>query len=224
MEADLARPPAPSRSGSSATAPRRNLRPTAGASAAARTRSYAQQQASERGQLDQSVTKWQEWEQHATDLGYDWIVERDMEAFRQALSDEPSSNNNNNNSNDDQPEKIIAASDWAPVKEPRRRRGGGSGAKPKKRNDVVREGWAYHISRWPLLGLIFFIIFLEFVAYLLVRQAVNTIEFFAGCASLALLPAFATFVKEDLTLSPSQGAASEAGCDTRCGTRRHTKK
>lgn len=31
--------------------------------------------------------------------------------------------------------------------------------------------------------LIFTIIFLEFVGYLFVRQCVNVIEFFAGCAS-----------------------------------------
>ncbi|KWU42516.1 patatin-domain-containing protein [Rhodotorula sp. JG-1b] len=106
-----------------------------------------------------------------------------MQVFHNALSDEPSNNNSGNDGADQQqPEKIIAASDWAPVKEQRRRRGGGGGSssKPKKRKDVVREGWAYHISRWPLLGLIFLIIFLEFVAYLIVRQSVNTIEFFAG--------------------------------------------
>ncbi|GAA6059547.1 hypothetical protein JCM10212_000603, partial [Sporobolomyces blumeae] len=51
------------------------------------------------------------------------------------------------------------------------------GEGPKRRRDIVREGWAYHISRWPLLGFIFTIIFFEFVAYLVVRQVVNVIEF-----------------------------------------------
>lgn len=152
--------------------------------------------ASERGQLDPKLTKWEEWDRYATSLDCDWVVERDMQVFHNALSDEPSNNNNSSNDGADQqqqqPEKIIAASDWAPVKEQRRRRGGGGGggssSKPKKRKDVVREGWAYHISRWPLLGLIFLIIFLEFVAYLIVRQSVNTIEFFAGCPSFCFSP------------------------------------
>ncbi|GAA5879548.1 hypothetical protein JCM3774_000283 [Rhodotorula dairenensis] len=176
MEADLARPPRPSSSSRPSASSRPatpSRRPVSG-----RTKSSAQP-TSERGQLDSALTKWQEWDQHATDFAYDWIVERDMQVFRDALSDEPSSTSNGDNDQQQQPEKIIAASDWAPVKEQRRRRGGAS-SKPKKRKDVVREGWAYHISRWPLLGLIFVIIFLEFLAYLLVRQAVNAIEFFAG--------------------------------------------
>ncbi|GAA5977072.1 hypothetical protein JCM10908_004846 [Rhodotorula pacifica] len=179
MEADLARPSPPDRVGSSSSRRPTTRRTTTTAS----TRKAGGYPPNERGQLDPAMTKWEEWDAHATSLEYDWIVERDMDAFRQALSDEPS---DANGQIDQQPEKIIAASDWAPVKEQRTRRraaGGSSSSsssKPKKRKDVVREGWAYHISRWPLLGLIFFIIFLEFVAYLVVRQCVNTIEFFAG--------------------------------------------
>lgn len=184
MDADLARPPPPAPDSASAGTSRDSSgsrrRPTA------RTRPPTGSLAPlERAQLSEhaNMTKWQEWDRYAVDLGCDWVVERDMDAFRQALSDEPTVQSPTDPSGPDQvPEKIIAASDWAPVKEPRRRRGGHA-TPPKKRKDVVREGWAYHISRWPLLGLIFSIIFLEFVAYLLVRQCVNLMEFFAGCPS-----------------------------------------
>lgn len=175
MEADLAQPPPPPPATSSAAGLKR-----------VPSRPSSRNAASERGQLDPKLTKWEEWDRYATSMDCDWVVERDMQVFHNALSDEPSNNNSGNDGADQQqPEKIIAASDWAPVKEQRRRRGGGGGSssKPKKRKDVVREGWAYHISRWPLLGLIFLIILLEFVAYLIVRQSVNTIEFFAGCPS-----------------------------------------
>lgn len=72
----------------------------------------------------------------------------------------------------------------------------------------MREGWAYHVSRWPLLvsfgfffscdlldltslacfaytsqGLIFTVIFLEFLGYLIVRQLVNVIEYVSACES-----------------------------------------
>ncbi|GAA5927972.1 hypothetical protein JCM3775_002778 [Rhodotorula graminis] len=110
-----------------------------------------------------------EWDQHAVDFAWDWVNEDDMRAFQQALSDEP-----NPGADQDQPEKIVAASDWAPVKERKRSKN------PRKRKDVVREGWAYHISRWPLLLLIFVIIIFEFLSYLAIRQMVNVIEFFAG--------------------------------------------
>ncbi|BGO93196.1 hypothetical protein NBRC10512_007551 [Rhodotorula toruloides] len=155
MEADLSRPP-PAPSSSRSRPPQPSRRPTS-----AQTYTVTQLEQSRGKGWD----KWKEWDELATDLGCDWVVEGDMEAFGKALSEPPA---------DDQPERIIAASDWAPVKEQKRRRG------PKKRKDVVREGWAYHISRWPLLMLIFTIIFLEFVGYLFVRQCVNVIEFFAG--------------------------------------------
>lgn len=68
---------------------------------------------------------------------------------------------------------------------------------PKRRKDIVREGWAYHVSRWPLLvspgsarppgrssahrsrakAIIFLVIFLEFLGYLAVRQLVNIFEY-----------------------------------------------
>jgi hypothetical protein len=108
----------------------------------------------------------------------------------QAMSDEPSDTLGENNY---QAEKIRAVSDFAPIQERVKR-------SPKRRKDIVREGYAYHISRWPLLvrplasvsyltntdsdcwkALIFLLIFLEFVAYVLVRQLVNVIEYFSAC-------------------------------------------
>ncbi|GAA6019369.1 hypothetical protein JCM10207_001274 [Rhodosporidiobolus poonsookiae] len=132
-----------------------------------------------------SNPQWARWDKLATDLGTDWIDEQDMDAFASALADEPAA------AFDELPtsptdgtvspggearagvEKIRAVSDFAPIKEKVRRSG-------KRRKDVVREGWAYHVSRWPLLLLIFTIIFLEFICYLVVRQMVNVIEFFSS--------------------------------------------
>ncbi|KAL8277168.1 hypothetical protein RQP46_010416 [Phenoliferia psychrophenolica] len=82
-----------------------------------------------------------------------------------ALSDEPGDGTGEGT----HAERIRAVSDFAPIKE-RVRKG------PKRRRDIVREGWAYHVSRWPLLGIIFLVIFLQFVGYICVRQLVNLIE------------------------------------------------
>jgi len=71
-----------------------------------------------------------------------------MEVFRKALSDETDIN-----SNEPPIEKISSVSDFAPIKERvtrRSRKGTGTG-KTKRRKDVTREGFAYHVSRWPLL-------------------------------------------------------------------------
>ncbi|TNY17939.1 acyl transferase/acyl hydrolase/lysophospholipase [Rhodotorula diobovata] len=171
MDADLARPPAPPPP------------PPPGPSAQDRAPHLSRMSSRRPRTADLADKQRQQWDTHAVDLAWDWVNEEDMLAFQQrpdfllsstlraqALSDEPSALG----ADVDQPERIVAASDWAPVKERKRSRG------PRKRKDVVREGWAYHVSRWPLLLLIFFIIFLEFVAYLVVRQLVNVIEFFAG--------------------------------------------
>ncbi|GAA5898367.1 hypothetical protein JCM6882_000138 [Rhodosporidiobolus microsporus] len=147
----------------------------------------------EQGQLDPGLTKWEEWDREATSLEVDWVVEDDMAVLAKALSDEPSPLLDDPGSPTSlhapsggfsdgaglgggggaAVEKISAVSDFAPIKQ-RVKRG------PKRRKDVVREGWAYHVSRWPLLLLIFFIILLEFLAYLFVRQMVNVIEFFSS--------------------------------------------
>ncbi|BGP49849.1 hypothetical protein JCM10450v2_005754 [Rhodotorula kratochvilovae] len=132
-------------------------------------RPLARRPSSRRPQTADALQKQRRlWDDHATDMHSDWVNEDDMRAFQQALSDEPQPG-----ADADAPEKIIAASDWAPVKDSKRKG-------PRKRKDVVREGWAYHLSRWPLLLLIFVIIICEFVAYLFIRQCVNVIEFFAG--------------------------------------------
>ncbi|GAA5981920.1 hypothetical protein JCM11641_001942 [Rhodosporidiobolus odoratus] len=114
-----------------------------------------------------------EWTTKATSLDESWVVESDMDVLQRALSDEPSSLDPTGGAGDEGVEKIRAVSDFAPIRE-KIRRG------PKRRKDVVREGWAYHVSRWPLLFLIFTIIFIEFLCYLLVRQMVNVIEFFSS--------------------------------------------
>ncbi|GAA5934535.1 patatin-like phospholipase domain-containing protein [Sporobolomyces koalae] len=115
--------------------------------------------------------KWDEWNEKACSMSEDWVDEEGVEVFRKALSDEVDLN-----STGEPPiEKISSVSDFAPIKERVQRRPG-SGSKRRRTKDVTREGFAYHLSRWPLLGLIFTIIFLEFLAYLLVRQIVNIIE------------------------------------------------
>lgn len=47
-------------------------------------------------------------------------------------------------------EHIRSVSDFAPIRE-RVKRAASSDSKKRRRGDVVREGWAYHVSRWPLL-------------------------------------------------------------------------
>jgi len=47
---------------------------------------------------------------------------------------------------------------------------------PKPRKDIVREGWAYHISRWPLLSIIGLAFMFEFLIYISVRQIVRLFE------------------------------------------------
>ncbi|GAA5906484.1 patatin-like phospholipase domain-containing protein [Sporobolomyces salmoneus] len=115
--------------------------------------------------------KWDEWNEKACDMSCDWIDEEGIEVFKKALSDELDLN-----STEPPIEKISSVSDFAPIKERVQRRPG-SGSTRRRRKDVTREGFAYHLSRWPLLGLIFTIIFLEFLGYLVVRQIVNIIEF-----------------------------------------------
>ncbi|EPQ31691.1 uncharacterized protein PFL1_01024 [Pseudozyma flocculosa PF-1] len=68
--------------------------------------------------------------------------------------------------------RIAAASDFAPIREKVHRK--------KKRRSVdsgTREGFVYHTLRWPLLIGIFLTIFLEFAAYVIIRQIVNVIEY-----------------------------------------------
>lgn len=97
-------------------------------------------------------------------------------------------------------EKVKALSDFAPVHQrvaPLRRgngstsggggggsgNGGGGGTTRMRRRRAASSGasgWSYQIGRWPLLGFIFLVIFLEFLIYVLVRQVVNAWEAFVG--------------------------------------------
>ncbi|KAH7343803.1 acyl transferase/acyl hydrolase/lysophospholipase [Rhizoctonia solani] len=65
--------------------------------------------------------------------------------------------------------KVSALSDFAPINQrvKRRRRG----LLPPRRRELL-----YHIVRWPLLGLLFLVIFFEFYAYVWIRQCVNALE------------------------------------------------
>lgn len=123
----------------------------------------------------------------------EYANEDHLKVFERALSA-------NEDAEEPQVEQIRSVSDFAPIRERVKKA-------PKKRRDVVREGWAYHVSRWPLLvglGIIyecssvravalangvrrdfqmflFLLIGLEFLGYVLVRQLVNIIELFSGC-------------------------------------------
>ncbi|KDE06795.1 hypothetical protein MVLG_02834 [Microbotryum lychnidis-dioicae p1A1 Lamole] len=111
------------------------------------------------------------WDLHAGDLEWDWVdesFEQDMEVFGKACNEDTPSDGT-----DTPLEKIRAVSDFAPIRE-KVRRG------PRRRRDIVREGWAYHVSRWPLLFIIFTVISIEFLAYVIVRQIVNLIEYFGS--------------------------------------------
>jgi hypothetical protein len=69
----------------------------------------------------------------------------------------------------DELDAISAATDWAPIHTRIKRL---SGLKAGE-----RAGWAYDLSRWPLLALIWFLISTEFLLYIGVRQIVNFLEY-----------------------------------------------
>lgn len=81
----------------------------------------------------------------SSDSSYDRPPEFDIEyanedhlkVFERAL-------NANEDAEEPQVEHIRSVSDFAPIRERVK-------TASKKRRDVVREGWAYHVSRWPLL-------------------------------------------------------------------------
>ncbi|GAA96902.1 uncharacterized protein L969DRAFT_96794 [Mixia osmundae IAM 14324] len=98
--------------------------------------------------------------QRPAEFDVDYIDREAMEAFARALSD-------------DEGELITSVSDFAPIRQRIKRA-------TIKSSDVVREGWAYHLARWPLLLIIFVIIGLEFFLYVIVRQAVNVTEYFGA--------------------------------------------
>lgn len=80
------------------------------------------------------------------ELDADYVDEAHIRVFERALS------SSNEDANAEEAgggggasvEHIRSVSDFAPIRERVKRTS-------KKRRDVVREGWAYHVSRWPLL-------------------------------------------------------------------------
>jgi len=107
-----------------------------------------------------------------------------IEAFAKALADtndtDPYSSpslNGPSSANNTAAAAIRSASDWAPIKQKIKK----SAAQGGGRKDVVREGWAYDLSRWPLLSLLFTLITFEFLGYILVRQLVNVVEWGFYC-------------------------------------------
>lgn len=71
----------------------------------------------------------------------DYVNEDHLTVFEKALYTEDST---------EEPavEHIRSVSDFAPIRERVKRT---TSSKKRRRGDVVREGWAYHVSRWPLL-------------------------------------------------------------------------
>lgn len=67
----------------------------------------------------------------------EYANEDHLRVFERAL-------NANEDAEEPQVEHIRSVSDFAPIRERVKKAS-------KKRRDVVREGWAYHVSRWPLL-------------------------------------------------------------------------
>lgn len=67
----------------------------------------------------------------------EYANEDHLKVFERAL-------NANEDAEEPHVEHIRSVSDFAPIRERVKSIG-------KKRRDVVREGWAYHVSRWPLL-------------------------------------------------------------------------
>ena len=98
--------------------------------------------------------------QRPPEFDRDYIDEDAIAVFERALN-----STEENAAVGDEPvvEHIRSVSDFAPIRERvRREAGSGSGngsnasssassTRKKRRGDVVREGWAYHVSRWPLL-------------------------------------------------------------------------
>ncbi|CAG8551111.1 11703_t:CDS:2 [Funneliformis caledonium] len=93
------------------------------------------------------------------ELELEFVNEVHIKAFAKALSNDPES---------DQTEHIAAVTDFMPTRQK---------VKTKKAPKEF-EGYSYHIIRYPLMSLIFAIIFLELFLYILIRQIVNFWEYF----------------------------------------------
>ncbi|KAG8936741.1 hypothetical protein FRC02_012023 [Tulasnella sp. 418] len=107
----------------------------------------------------------------------DWVNEAHIQAFEKALEcDEDDQSEAASPVNTLKPlherertRKISAVSDFAPIN---------TRVKRRKRNAKLsgKQGFLYHIVRWPLLGFIFMIIFAEFGFYVFIRQCVIAFE------------------------------------------------
>ncbi|KAG8956859.1 hypothetical protein FRC04_000337 [Tulasnella sp. 424] len=111
----------------------------------------------------------------------DYVNEEHLQAFAAALAQDdeaPTSEvpnspivapRQNHPHHPERTQKISAVSDFAPIH---------SRVKRKKRKGEVRgkQGVWYHILRWPLLALIFSVIYAEFGLYVFIRQCVNMFE------------------------------------------------
>ncbi|KNZ63082.1 hypothetical protein VP01_1190g2 [Puccinia sorghi] len=118
-----------------------------------------------------------------TDWGYEefkmkWYNDDDLMVFQEALhaqdSDQPSSSFNTRRSSSVSfnPSSTSPAEPSWTQSIPHKR----TSKIPKPRKDIVREGWAYHISRWPLLSIIGLAFMFEFLIYISVRQMVRLFE------------------------------------------------
>ncbi|KAG8966091.1 hypothetical protein FRC03_012503 [Tulasnella sp. 419] len=102
----------------------------------------------------------------------DWVNEAHIQAFEKALEgDEDDQSEAASPVNTLKPlherertRKISAVSDFAPIN---------TRVKRRKRNAKLsgKQGFLYHIVRWPLLGFIFMIIFAEFGFYVFIRHS-----------------------------------------------------
>ncbi|PLW25342.1 hypothetical protein PCANC_24943 [Puccinia coronata f. sp. avenae] len=120
-----------------------------------------------------------------------WYKDSDIEVFRQALhaqdADVPSLTDFSGRADQSGPSH---RHDLFPLPSqrvhPRRRSSTPSAHKRgrttcRSRKDVVREGWAYHLFRWPLLMVIAIASFCEILVYVLVRQIVTFFEAIVSC-------------------------------------------
>lgn len=107
------------------------------------------------------------------EFGMKWYKDEDIEIFRSALSFDP------DHSDQSKVEHITALSEFASLSQHATTPPASNRRLPKRSRDIIREGWVYHVSRWPLLGMIGFAFMVEFMAYALVRQIVNLAEWLA---------------------------------------------
>ncbi|MBW0491658.1 hypothetical protein O181_031373 [Austropuccinia psidii MF-1] len=113
-----------------------------------------------------------------------WYVDDDIQVFKKALQSTdhnlPSTNaeiNLNNNSKNSLNSNLdLIPNPPLPSSATSNSHQQAFNHSPKRKLDIVREGWAYHISRWPILAIIGLAFIFEFLIYVLVRQIVKLFE------------------------------------------------